>query len=231
MARRVVGVLLARMGSHRFPGKILSKIAGLEILELIVSRLQYKFGTSLTITLATTCESSDDQLVERAKSIGLHVSRGSTHDVLLRAIEAAESVGGTHLLRLNGDCPLVEPLLIGRGLEALQNSDAEVVTSRGQTNLPYGISTEICSVERLRRLHPLSTEVEKEHMFNVVYRLTPARLIHRIGFDFPPRPELRLTVDFPIDSLQISELIRISGCEPISLHYWDFPGISPTLAS
>lgn len=220
---RVVGVLLARMESRRFPGKILSEIAGFQILELIVSRLRNSFGDSLRLILATTRETADDQLVNRANAIGLAVFRGSTSDVLLRAIEAAECAKGTHLLRLNGDCPLVEPLLIRCGLEVLDTEGIEVVTTRGHSNLPYGISTEICSIERLRLLHHASTDVEREHMFDVVYRLTPERFVYQIGGEFPARPELRLTVDWPTENLRISELICASRLNPISLRYWELP--------
>lgn len=221
---RVVGVLLARMNSQRFPGKILSEIAGFQILELIVSRLRNSFGDSLRLVLATTRDSADDLLVNRASAIGLTVYRGSTNDVLLRAIEAAEYLNGTHLLRLNGDSPLVEPLLIRSGLESLDVEGIEVVTSRGQTNLPYGISTEICSIERLRLLHLASTDVEKEHIFDVVYRLTPERFVYRIGRDFPARPDLRLTVDSPTENTQISEMIHASKLNPITLSYWELLG-------
>jgi spore coat polysaccharide biosynthesis protein SpsF len=219
----VAGVILARMGSTRFPNKILSLINGKTILELIIDRVKQCKACEIEIVLATTKDHSDDSLSSYAKNLGIEVFRGETTDVLSRAINAGKSVGGTHLLRLNGDCPLVEPELIDEALISLITKRFEVISSKGQNGIPYGVSVEIAELNLLNSLSLDATVHEKEHIFSAVYSNIESFRHLKIGEGYPSRQDLRLTVDFLGDNLRIGQMISAAEIAAINIKYWEIP--------
>lgn len=220
---RVVGVILARMGSMRFPNKIVSLIHGRTIIELIATRVRQCEVHEIPLVLATTEDASDDQLSAHAKNLGVDVFRGSSTDVLSRAVNAGKYLGGTHILRLNGDCPLVEPKLIDEALILLDLHRSEVISSKGQNGLPYGISVEIAELDLLDKLHHKAVDSEKEHIFDAVYSTKKFFDSGRVGSWFPARPDLRLTIDLPGDNLRIEKLIDSTGFDATVVKYWNIP--------
>ena len=220
---RVVGVVLARMGSARFPGKSMSLIQGKSLIELITERVRQCVVCEVPLILATTSNSEDDQLEDHARNIGIETFRGSASDVLSRAISASSQLGGTHLLRLNGDCPLVEPELIDEALMELIENNPKVVTSKRENHLPYGISVEITRLDILENLRHCASELEKEHIFNAVYNTVDRSELSVVGSKFPHRPDLKLTVDFPSDHSKIEAMINESGISAEKVKYWQVP--------
>ncbi len=211
------------MGSKRFPNKILSLINGKSVLELIVDRVQQCKACEIEIVLATTKDDSDDSLSRYAKNLGIEVFRGESTDVLSRAISAAKSVGGTHLLRLNGDCPLVEPKLIDEALISLITKRFEVITSKGQIGIPYGVSVEIAELNLLERISIGATAHEREHIFSAVYSKIDKFRHLKIGERYPSRQDLRLTVDFFGDNLRIGQMINAANIDAMKIKYWEIP--------
>src|SRR5262245_2202795 len=84
---RVVARIEARMSSSRFPGKMLSDLAGRPALIRLIDRLR-RATTLDAIVVATTVEPGDDALTRAAEAVGVACFRGSTNDVLNRVVEA-----------------------------------------------------------------------------------------------------------------------------------------------
>lgn len=82
MTSRVVGIIQARQGSTRFPGKTLTPIyRDQSTLEVMIQRL----GPSRRLddmVVATTEAEEDNPIVEVCQSLGIPVYRGSTENVL-----------------------------------------------------------------------------------------------------------------------------------------------------
>lgn len=95
-------VILSRYSSSRLPGKALMEIEGKKVLEYIIERANQVFPLT-NIVLATSNDSSDDQIANFAKEYGIDCYRGSLNDVAIRFIDAAESKGWDYAIRLNGD--------------------------------------------------------------------------------------------------------------------------------
>ena len=66
------------------------------------------------IILATTNHPSDDPLDLLGKKLGLKVVRGSTNDVLARYFQATKDTKNSILVRLTGDCPLIDPKIVDK---------------------------------------------------------------------------------------------------------------------
>ncbi|NTW98933.1 MAG: hypothetical protein HGB35_03190, partial [Geobacteraceae bacterium] len=95
----VVGIIQARLGSSRLPGKVLKKVCNKSMFEHLVERVQYSSRLD-KIVLATTTNPLDDPLAELSEAIGISCYRGSEHDVVDRFFNAAHYFGADVVVRL-----------------------------------------------------------------------------------------------------------------------------------
>ena len=114
------------MGSRRFPGKMLQRLAGRPLLWHSVTRLRL-CRTLDAVVVATSTEAGDDPLVQFAEVLCVPVIRGSEDNVLARFVQAAEATHADVIVRVNGDAPLIDPSLIDRLVDTLIENDADTV--------------------------------------------------------------------------------------------------------
>src|SRR5438105_805025 len=110
MAKSLV-VLQARMGSTRLPGKVMERIGGVPLIELLLNRLAGARRID-QVVLATSTNSENTALVEHVRSLGYEVFQGSENDVLDRYYQAATLHRADAVIRITGDCPLIDPGLV-----------------------------------------------------------------------------------------------------------------------
>lgn len=204
-----VGVIVqARMTSQRLPGKVMIRICGKPIIEHIYERLQRCRNIS-DIILAIPDAKESDPLEEQAKSMNCHFYRGDEHDVLSRYYHAAKAFGVDTIIRITGDCPLVDPTVIDRLVEDFLGKgtyDYMAVGSEG--NFPRGLDSEIFGYETLEKVHrEARLEYEREHVTPYIYQHPDLfRVLFIEAQGKLRRPELRLTVDTEEDLLLIREI-------------------------
>jgi spore coat polysaccharide biosynthesis protein SpsF len=83
----ITGIIQARMGSTRLPGKVMMPINGVSILEHCIKRLSVSKQVDKWI-MATTIHSNDDVIALFCDKIGIDCYRGSEEDVLDRFYQA-----------------------------------------------------------------------------------------------------------------------------------------------
>ena len=105
-----IGIFVqARLESTRFPKKVLKKIGKFTILEIIFKRIsRIKSIKKNSIFLLTTNKNSDLALVTHVKNMGFKSYRGSSEDVLDRFYQAAKKFKVKNIVRITGDCPLID---------------------------------------------------------------------------------------------------------------------------
>nr|MBA3273839.1 3-deoxy-manno-octulosonate cytidylyltransferase [Chthoniobacterales bacterium] len=119
MASKALGIIPARWGSRRFPGKPLHVIAGKPLLRRVWERCRR--AKSLDAIIIAT---DDIRIAEAAFSWGAEVSlTSSKHESGTdRAAEvAANATKFNHIINIQGDEPLVDPRVIDRLVAALRN--------------------------------------------------------------------------------------------------------------
>jgi spore coat polysaccharide biosynthesis protein SpsF len=203
----VVAIVQARMGSTRLPGKVLADIAGEPLLAREVDRAR-RAQTLDDLIVATTVDPSDDPVAELCRARGYELVRGHEADVLDRYYQAARLYRADVIVRLTGDCPLIDPDVIDETVGVFLSADPpyDLVANRlaeGRT-FPIGLDTEVCSYAALEAAWRESTDpYEREHVLPFVYerRERFRVLLHRGAID---RGELRWTVDTAEDL----ELVR-----------------------
>jgi len=113
---KTAAIIAARMGSTRFPGKVLADLNGKPVLQHVIERC--KASNVDEVIVAIACSEADKVLghwlVEQP--VGRYV-RHDENDVLSRVLGAAEANDVDVVLRVNSDCPLVEPERINELLE------------------------------------------------------------------------------------------------------------------
>ena len=106
-----VGIIQARTGSSRLPGKIMMKIEGKTMLEHMIERVS-KSKKLDKIVIATTTKENDDVIVSLAKQLKIDYFRGSEDDVLDRYYKASKQFDADVVVRLCSDSPLLDGKII-----------------------------------------------------------------------------------------------------------------------
>jgi 3-deoxy-manno-octulosonate cytidylyltransferase (CMP-KDO synthetase) len=115
----MAGILPARWGSTRFPGKPLHRLAGKTLIQHVWERCKECHSLN-SITIAT----DDQRIFDEAKSFGADAVMTSDHHITGtdRIAEAAKNISAaTHIINIQGDEPLIDPALIDQLVAALKN--------------------------------------------------------------------------------------------------------------
>lgn len=195
-----VAIIQARMTSTRLPGKVLADICGQPVLARLAERLR-RAARIDRIVLATTTNADDDPVAALAAELGLTCFRGSEHDVRSRYVGAAAEADAGTVVRVTGDCPLIDPAIIDRVVGALSDSGADYAANILERSYPIGMD-----VEAFRRA-ALDRSVDIDGSADAVEHVTPGLYRHPEKFtleslvapDMHRDPDLRLTLDTPED--------------------------------
>lgn len=205
--RHVVMIVQARMGSVRLPGKVLVDIQGQPMLARVVERGR-RAETVDQVVVATTTDPADDPVVDLCERRKFTVVRGDAFDVLDRYYQAARALAADVIVRVTGDCPLLDPEVVDRTVRALLESDppADLALNRfvDDRTYPVGLDAEVCTIAALERAwREADQPYQREHVMPFLYD-PPGRfrVIHvRNEEDYG---DLRWTVDTAEDL----ELVR-----------------------
>ncbi|MEK7463289.1 MAG: glycosyltransferase family protein [Patescibacteria group bacterium] len=147
-----IAIIQARMSSTRLPGKVLKKIGGRTLLEILIERV--KRATFVNkIIIATTDKEEDKKIVDLAKKLGLEYFQGSENDVLDRYYQAAKKFKADIIIRMTGDCPLMDPKVIDRVVGFYkENSDKfDYASNVHPPTFPDGMDVEVFPFEVLKK--------------------------------------------------------------------------------
>jgi len=199
----IVAIVQARMGSTRLPGKILKSIQGMPMLWHIVSRLK-SVDEIDEVVIATSDLPSDDQVYEMAKNYGIACFRGSETDVLNRFYSAAKMMDAQYVIRITGDCPLVDPLTISKLIQLYFNDQfdfcgvacgAGVAKEKSINRFPDGLDAEIFSFKILSEVNnKANTILQREHVTPFIWQNNKSYKQGSLYSDVD-YSDLRLTVD------------------------------------
>ncbi|MDC0255702.1 aminotransferase class III-fold pyridoxal phosphate-dependent enzyme [Bacteriovoracales bacterium] len=134
----IIAILQARCSSSRFPQKVLKPILSKAMLWHQIERIKRSKKID-QIILATSTEASDDPLKEIANDCNVTLFRGDLHDVLDRYYQAAKSYPSEHILRITGDCPLIDPHIIDSFITFYLDGKYDFATNTVHPSFPDGL--------------------------------------------------------------------------------------------
>jgi spore coat polysaccharide biosynthesis protein SpsF len=126
------------------------------------------------VIVATTTESQDDAVAELARARGWPCTRGSRDDVLDRYYRAAADHGADVVVRVTGDCPFIEPVLVDRVVAALLGGWPDIDLSCNiwpRRTFPRGLDAEALTAAALARVwHDDDSPATREHVTAYIYK-------------------------------------------------------------
>ena len=152
-----IGIIIqARMGSERLPNKVLMDLSGKPVLKHIVDRVKQSKNVN-KIIIATTINPKDDAVVDFCKLEKLNYYRGSEENVLERFLNAAKVFEIDTIIRITGDCPLIDPMIIDEMIDKYLIIKPDILTNAGldlsKRTYPRGLDTEVFSFSSLKFAH------------------------------------------------------------------------------
>ena len=165
--RRKFGILIAvRSDSMRLPGKhfkILNDKLKLSVLDYCIKRC--KKSKVQDIFLCTSKNKNDNIFIEYAKKNNIKIFRGSKNNVLKRYIDCAEKHNISEIVRITGDCPLVDKNIINNLLNIYKKNNYDYVGNVTPPTFPDGLDVEIINLGALKKsLLENKSHLNKEHI-------------------------------------------------------------------
>jgi spore coat polysaccharide biosynthesis protein SpsF len=201
---RTVAVIQARMGSTRFPGKVLADLCGRPVLAHVIDRVS-RATTVDAVVVATTTDPADDRIAEL--DLGVKVSRGPVDDVLSRFLASAREHSADVVVRITADCPLLDPAILDTVVRARAEVGAEYASNVKPPTYPEGYDVEAVTLECLERLDVEAlSDWEREHV-TVRIREHPDEFRTVNVVNDRDLSAIRLTVDVARDLERVATLL------------------------
>lgn len=198
----VTAIIQARTGSTRLPGKVMYPLNGEPTLNHVVTRTAHADSVD-TVVVATSTEPTDDVVEQYAPTFGADVIRGSESNVLGRFELAVETYDPDVILRITGDCPLIDPTTVDTVAAPVSEGNADYASNIGERTFPRGLDVEAFSYESFQRVSSAATtQVEREHV--TPYYLENSQEFETVNISsrevfeteqYTDRADLRLTLD------------------------------------
>ena len=199
----IIGIIQARTGSTRLPGKVLKRICDKPILELLIERIKESKLVN-GIVIATTDKKNDDSIAELAKRLGVNYYRGSEDDVMGRFYEAAKKFNADVFLRITSDNILMDPLTMDEMIKVHIEKNSEYTHIE---NLSF-VAPEVVDFKAFEKAAKMTNTPHNREHVTPFFRLRPDLFrVNKLPHNFNGlRKEFRLTIDTQEDFNLLKEI-------------------------
>ena len=208
----IIGIIQARMGSTRFPGKMAVELGGIPIIDWVITRSKRSKLIDKFI-LATSSSIENDYLIEVSNKHMIESFRGSENNVLSRFLDIALKENADIVVRICADNPFVDPEEIERLVHFFQTNPCDYACNhqdRLGSKYADGFGAEIFSFDILYKINESVTKNNhREHVtqylwdnknkFSIKSVPAPKKLRH---------PELKFDIDIPEDKKNLEILVE-----------------------
>jgi glutamate-1-semialdehyde 2,1-aminomutase len=185
------------MGSQRFPKKVMQPVNGTPLIGILLERLSASCRID-EIRLATSEAPENLPLAEYVTSLGHKVFHGSELDVLDRYFQCARDSGADVVVRITGDCPLIDPGLVDQVIDAFTNAKVDYASNVDPPSFPDGLDIEVFTFASLAQAAKDATDqAHREHVTPYIRQSGKFRTFNVKNAD--DLSALRWTVDEPDD--------------------------------
>ncbi|NKB64488.1 MAG: NTP transferase domain-containing protein [Gammaproteobacteria bacterium] len=222
---KVVTIVQARMGSTRFPGKMMASLHGRTMMEWVLKRCMLA-STVDQVVLATSDLPRDDALVEVAEQCGVAISRGQEEDVLGRFAKAAKLVDASTVVRVCGDRPLIDPQWTDLAVQYYVNEPVDLAFNHISSEhdiWPRGFGVEVFSATNLYSMDETQSDrYFREHVTPYIWQNQDIYKVKAVPSPIEIADDCRFDVDTVEDFEQVrsyteSMNINVSAREILSL--------------
>ncbi|HET7910703.1 MAG TPA: aminotransferase class III-fold pyridoxal phosphate-dependent enzyme [Pseudolabrys sp.] len=186
------------MSSVRLPGKVLADIAGRPMLWHVINRLG-RADTVHRIVVATSIARADAAIEEFCRTHEIALYRGSETDVLDRYYRAAQWCDADVVVRVTGDCPLIDAEVVDRVVGEFFAARCDYASNTLRATYPDGLDVEVFSRAALEKAwREARLCAEREHVTPYLRSSERFRLWSVESGELNAG-QLRWTVDEPCD--------------------------------
>lgn len=208
--KKIGAIILARMKSTRLPGKVMLSLRGKPVLQCIVERLENSDYID-KIIIATGDNVSCDPIASMCDRLGYSCFRGSEDDVLSRFVGAASFYNLDAVVRITGDCPMVDWRAVDTMIHILLHTGCDYCSNVIHRTYPIGLDAEVISTDILEEIDRLAEGVDRQHITTYIYKTHPDKykMINLVAEDGLYYPELRVTLDTLEDYIVLHTLYEL----------------------
>jgi glutamate-1-semialdehyde 2,1-aminomutase len=203
---KIVALVQARMGSTRLPNKVMKPIGGIPMIELLLTRLARAKEVD-QIIVATSVDERNIPLVEHVRKLGYTCEQGSENDVLERYVQAARKHNADVVVRITGDCPLVDPDLVDEVIRQFKSENVDYFSNVSPPTYPDGLDIEVFNFIALEKSSQAThKQYDREHVTPYLREsnfFKTASMHHSEDLS-----ALRWTVDEPADFVVIEKVFQ-----------------------
>jgi spore coat polysaccharide biosynthesis protein SpsF (cytidylyltransferase family) len=161
---KIVAIVQARIGSKRFPEKVLAEVNKMPMILRQLSRIS-RSSMIKEIIIAIPEGTQNSKLARILQESGYRVIRGPENNVLERFLKVITESEPDICIRLTADCPLVMPEIIDEMLGKFLKLKPDYLSNTVHPTFPDGLDIEIFKPKALIELSKLQLkEYEKEHV-------------------------------------------------------------------
>jgi glutamate-1-semialdehyde 2,1-aminomutase len=205
MKNKTLVIIQARLGSSRFPEKVLKKIGNLTVIEIILKRLK-KSKKINDIVVATSLNKKDLKLVNFLKKKKIKVFQGSELNVLERYYKAAKKFSANYVVRVCGDCPYTDSNLLDKMISKIQSKRFNYISNTNPPTYPDGLDLEVFTFENLKNAHKKAkSSYDKENVTPYIIRKSNKKFNFSLKKDLS---KIRLTIDEHVDLKVLNNVFK-----------------------
>ncbi len=199
--------IIARVGSSRYPQKVLREINGKSFIQRTIERVKY-CELKKDIFLIIPESSDNDILKVIAEENNIFCFRGNKEDVLSRIFNLCKDFNISNIVRINGDCPFIDPKLIDFIIDIHLKGNYDYTSNIIKDSYPIGMHVEAIKFKPLKQAFELaSLKIEREHVTPYIYNRPDIFKIKSI-ISKTDNSDLRICIDYPGDFLMAKHLIK-----------------------
>jgi len=224
MSPKVVCLIQARMGSSRLPGKVMKEIKGKPLIWYIVSSLK-KSKFIDTLAVVTSDSQLNFTLTSFLENNHILYYVGSEDNVLERYCLAAQKFDADIVVRISGDCPLIDYKIVDLVIKNAIEDNSDYVSNVSERTFPRGYDVEVFTMKILK--HMFETTKDPDDLEHVTlflrrnisdYKTKNVSTVHK-------HPEWRLCVDTNEDFKLVKMIFDSVKEDELPLDYQDIQEI------
>jgi glutamate-1-semialdehyde 2,1-aminomutase len=203
---KIIALVQARMGSTRLPNKVMKPIAGIPMIELLLTRLTRSKEVD-QIVLVTSVHERNIPLLEHVQKLGYTCEQGSENDVLERYTQAAKKHKADVVVRITGDCPLLDPGLVDEVIRQFKSEKVDYFCNTNPPTYPDGLDVEVFTFKALEQASRETADpFDREHVTPYLrksgkFKIAAMQYSENLSL-------LRWTVDEPADFVVIEKVFE-----------------------
>ncbi len=200
----LVCIVQARLTSGRYPNKILKKILGYSLIDIINARLK-KSKSINKIIFAIPNNRKNVKLKNILKRKKINYITGSEKNVFQRFYKIIKKTKPKYVVRITSDCPLVEPYIIDKMYKILRKSNIDYI-STDLTSYPDGFDVEVFKSKCI--LNSVNFNLNKYQLEHVTPFLRQNNMFKKkkFGSKYKNLNKIKLSIDTETDFKRVKKI-------------------------